>query len=353
MQIAIVGPCLKMGGMEAASANFANGLVSLGHAVTYISVFKKPRFFALDSAVQFIEPIGFNESSLSIFKTIIYLRKSIGINRFDAVLSIGKLYSALTVAALIGTSNKVFSSERSSPLYKWPLAQELLCRLIFNLKQPTGVIAQTSIAAQYQKVYYRGIPIQVIHNPVRDVKLFQGVEREPFVLAVGRLADPLKGFDLLVEAFAKVDAPTWKLKFAGGDKDGEHLKQIAERLGIRNRIEFLGQVKDLDELFAIASIFVIPSRSEGFPNALCEAMAAGLPCISFDFVAGPRDLIQPNVNGLLVENGDTIQLGEALQTLIEDKSLRDRLGQAAEGTRDKLALNTISTQVVNFIQASV
>ena len=68
------------------------------------------------------------------------------------------------------------------------------------------------------------------------------------------------------------------------------------------RIKFLGKVEEIDKCYAYAGMFVIPSRSEGFPNALAEAMTAGCCCVTFDFVAGPRDIITNNINGIIVEN---------------------------------------------------
>src|SRR5690606_2343592 len=135
---------------------------------------------------------------------------------------------------------------------------------------------QTAIAATYQKkIYGEKIPIRVIPNALRPVTLYPEIRRKKWILAVGRFGDPLKGFDRLIKAFSKIHAHDWYLVFAGGDRDGEALKTLANELGVLERVLFLGKVIDLDRIYAEAGIFVIPSRSEGFPNALCEALAAG------------------------------------------------------------------------------
>lgn len=222
--------------------------------------------------------------------------------------------------------------------------------LVYLFLKPAGVIAQTNIAANYQKkIYSKKTKICVIPNALRNVQLYPDVKRQNLVLAVGRLKDHLKGFDRLIEAFALIKNKDWKLAFAGGDEEGEHLKNQARELGIYDRISFLGKVKDMDRVYAQAGIFVIPSRSEGFPNALCEAMAAGLPCISFDFVAGPRDIITDGLDGLLVEDGNIEALAQTIDFLIENPAERERLGQNALEIRERLKLEKIGKEHLDFI----
>ena len=349
-KICVVGPSLKMGGMERASVNLANSINKVGYEVTYLSFFNQENFFQLDDGVKLLEPIGFNSTSLSIFSTLKWVRKNIKELNPDSIIVFNKFYSALVLVALFGTKSKIFISERSSPLFKWDFKHEAINRLIFWLLKPTGIIAQTSIAAQYQKKYYgENIPIEVIPNALRPVLHFPEIQREKIVLAVGRLRDPLKGFDRLIEAFSKIKSDEWKLVFAGGDENGYDLKNQAEKLGILNRIEFLGQVKDLDPVYAKASIFVIPSRSEGFPNALCEAMAAGLPCIAFDFIAGPRDIINHGYDGIIVEDGNINELAIAIDGMIEDKNTRENFGKKAEALQERLSAEVIGEKMMDFV----
>ena len=210
-------------------------------------------------------------------------------------------------------------------------------------------MAQTSIAASYQKKYYKKSKIEVIPNVLRNVKLFPDVKREEIILAVGRLGDHLKGLDLLIESFAKIKNKNWLLHIAGGDEDGSALKQQAQELGIINRIKFLGKVKDIDLEYAKAGIYVIPSRSEGFPNALAEAMAAGCCCIAFDFTAGPRDIIVDGISGLIIENGNTTEMAKAIDYLIASSEKRMQLSKEAIKIREKLNENLIAEKIKRFI----
>lgn len=350
MEICIIGPCLKMGGMERASVNLANTLSRKGFEVTYLSIFNSKKFFQLDNNVNFIEPTNFNINSLSIFKTIFYIRDFAKSSSINTYIVFNKLYSALAVLGLFSLRKKTFISERSSPLYKWPYLQEMFIRLVFTFLKPTGIIAQTMIAANIQSKYYgRSIPILVMPNVVTPVESKEFINKKKIILAVGRLDDYLKGFDRLVEAFQYVNDKSWKLVFVGKNNTGDFLADLVKKFNLIDRVQFEDASENIFDWYNMASIFVIPSRSEGFPNALAEAMVAGLPCISYDFVAGPSDLIENRLNGIIVKEGDIVGLANSINELIEDKALRKSLGLNAKKIISKLNEDVITSQLSNFI----
>ncbi|MBK8547520.1 MAG: glycosyltransferase [Saprospiraceae bacterium] len=106
----------------------------------------------------------------------------------------------------------------------------------------------------------------------------------------------------------------------------------------------------MDLIYSSASIFVIPSRSEGFPNVLIEAMAFGLPCISFDFIAGPKDIITHEEDGILVENGNIESLANRINRLIENDKERLRLANNAKKIRYKYSSEMISNKLLTFLE---
>ncbi len=348
-KILIIAPCLAMGGIERASSNTANGLSELGAKVYFLSLFKKEAFFKLNEGIEIIEPQGFNKTKLSLFKSILWIRKEVKRVNPEHILVFNKFYGAITALALLGTKYPYFLSERSSPLFVWRQPMRAINKFAFSIKPPKGVIAQTKIAAEYQRKYFKKTEVIVIPNSVREVQLFPEIKREKVILAVGRLNDYLKGFDLLIESFAKLKNQDWELHIAGGDEEGEALKEQAERLGVINRIKFLGKVKEIDKCYAYAGMFVIPSRSEGFPNALAEAMTAGCCCIAFDFVAGPNEMITNGVDGILVPSGDTQKLAEAIDDLIVKDDFRDVLAQKAIKTSQHFKKSTIISKIANVI----
>ena len=348
-KILIIAPCLAMGGIERASSNTANGLSELGAKVYFLSLFKKEAFFKLNEGIEIIEPQGFNKTKLSLFKSILWIRKEVKRVNPEHILVFNKFYGAITALALLGTKYPYFLSERSSPLFVWRQPMRAINKFAFSIKPPKGVIAQTNIAAEYQRKYFKKTEVIVIPNSVREVQLFPEIKREKVILAVGRLNDYLKGFDLLIESFAKLKNQDWELHIAGGDEEGEVLKEQAERLGVINRIKFLGKVKEIDKCYAYAGMFVIPSRSEGFPNALAEAMAAGCCCIAFDFTAGPRDIIVDGISGLIIENGNTTEMAKAIDYLIASSEKRIQLSKEAIKIREKLNENLIAKKIKRFI----
>lgn len=348
-KILIIAPCLAMGGIERASSNTANGLSELGTKVYFLSLFKKEVFFKLNEGIETIEPQGFNKTKLSLLKSILWIRKEVKRVNPEHILVFNKFYGAITALALIGTKYQYFLSERSSPLFVWRQPMRAINKFAFSIKPPKGVIAQTNIAAEYQRKYFKKTEVIVIPNSVREVQRYPEIKREKVILAVGRLNDYLKGFDLLIESFAKIKNQDWELHIAGGDEEGEVLKAQAEKLGVINRIKFLGKVKEIDKCYAYAGMFVIPSRSEGFPNALAEAMTAGCCCIAFDFVAGPNEMITNGVDGILVPSGDTQKLAVAIDDLIVKDDFRDVLAQKAIKTSQNFKKSTIISRIANVI----
>ena len=152
----------------------------------------------------------------------------------------------------------------------------------------------------------------------------------PVVACVGRLS-PEKGVDLMLEAWERVAArhPGWRLHVYGAGPDGEELRGRVRAAGLSGSVEFRGVVADVEEALVEASVFALPSRAEGFPMSVLEAMAYGLPTVAFDCAPGVRALIGEDRGGVLVEPGDTAAFARELERLIEDPELRRGLGAQA------------------------
>ena len=342
-----------MGGMQNAMVNLANGLVNTGITVEMYALFKLEHFFNLDQKIRFsessISPKHYNIITRMI-ATIHNIRRIARKSESQIIIVYGKFYSALTLMATIGLNRHIFISDRTSPLYKDRWYVELITSIVYFFKKPTGIIAQTNDSAKYQRERFgTNMPIEVIPNFVRDIKIYNHL-KEKIVLAVGRFGDKLKGFDRLVEAWGKVNAQDWRLIFAGGlEHEEPDLINRAKALGVYYSLDCLGKVKDMDDLYSRSSIFVIPSRCEGFPNALAEAMSAGLACISFDFIAGPRDMINDGYNGYIVPNGDIDALAEKIQYLLEHENERKILMHNATLIRKVLSPELLIEKYLNFI----
>lgn len=350
----IVLPSFVVGGMQRVASLLANELTRMGVDVTLYSLaISNHQFFKLDERIRILEPNTKSNSSFILIRYLSYIngiKSACEMSGAGKILVFGKIQSALTLLALPKRKTDIFISDRASPLQRDSFHMLLLTRIVFKLIQPGGVIAQTNLAALFQRnIFGAKIRIEVIPNPVKEIIEYD-IRRENIVLAVGRLGDSLKGFDRLIEAWSLVNAPEWKLIIVGGnEKDDPVLFERIRELGIVDRIQLMDKTEDVDTLYARSSIFVIPSRSEGFPNALAEAMCAGLACISFDFMAGPRDMITNNVNGVIVNENDIVQLGQEISSLIDNPFKRKELGFQAKLLKIKLNLKSITTKYLDFI----
>ena len=144
----------------------------------------------------------------------------------------------------------------------------------------------------------------------------------------GRL-DPVKGLDSLTRAFESVAADTEAhLVLAGDGPLRAELDRRIATLNLGDRVHLIGNRDDVASLLRCADLFVFPSRTEGLPNALLEAMAAGLPIVTTD-APGCRDLVTDERTGLQVPYGDTSSLARAMRRLLDDRALAGRLGAAA------------------------
>jgi glycosyltransferase involved in cell wall biosynthesis len=170
----------------------------------------------------------------------------------------------------------------------------------------------------------------VIPNPVDLPATIERKRGGNILTAVGRLV-PQKGFDLLLKAFAQVSSnfPEWTLVIWGEGPDRSALEAERDRLGLRGRVELPGVTSRPGIWVDTADAFVLSSRFEGWGIALLEAMAADLPVISFDCEWGPREMIEDEHSGLLVEPGNVDALAGALRRVLGDGSLRNRLAAAA------------------------
>jgi len=150
----------------------------------------------------------------------------------------------------------------------------------------------------------------------------------PLVLWVGRL-DPVKGLDYLIDAFATISGSlSAHLVLVGSGEMALSLRERIANAGLSSHIHLLGARDDVPRWLRRADLFVFPSRTEGLPNALLEAMACGLPVITTD-VPGCRDLVTHKKTGWLVPFGDTVKLANAIDRLLSNRQLAAQLGLAA------------------------
>lgn len=353
-KLCLVVPCLSMGGQENAASVMANFFANENVDVTVITLFNRPHFYKLDDRIKIIDPPGDRKNGNKwwyYLNTVLFLRKNIKAISAKRIFSYGDWTNILAIIACTGLNVRVIISDRASPDLKFQWFVGFLRKILYP--KAYGILAQTERAAQQKyKMLGNGINIRVIPNPVKTVQLYPEINRKNCILGVGRHW-PVKGLDRLIEAFTMLKKNHgYSLLIVGsrGPASAE-LLSIAERYKLNPNEVFLEKTTEIDKIYAACKIFVLPSRSEGFPNALIESMAAGLACISFDCSAGPGDIITNGEDGILVENGNVPELANQIQYLIENDKEVERLGNNALKIRDRLSLEKVGRQYLDFIMS--
>jgi glycosyltransferase involved in cell wall biosynthesis len=341
MKLCMVAPSLAGGGAERALLDTAALLAARGHHVTVLT-------FESETADAYLVPACLSRVALGVpglsgnrlrgilnnLRRIVGLRAEIRRLRPDVVVSYLTRTNIICLMALLGTGRPVVATEHNvATLNDAPM--QALWRTLRRLLYPQMaqvVVVSKGVARQY--AWLAAGKLSVINN---FLPASRGSEPETFsfltgdvryIVGMGRLA-PEKGFDRLIKAFHLVekDCPGWKLLILGEGPLRTELTRLVASLGLEDRIELPGRVSNPRTLFRQCDLFGLSSESEGFPLVLLEAMSAGLPVISFDCDFGPREIITPDVSGVLVPPGDVPALSRAIGSLVKDGALRARLAR--------------------------
>jgi len=348
-KICLVIPSLHAGGMERVMCELADYFNTFpGIRVYMVILGKTDKFYKVSQEIELIEPVfNFNNKFRFLYtvKTILFLRNTIKNIKPDAVLSFGEMYNSFVLLSTLFLKQRVYVSDRSKPDKQWGKFHEILRRLLYP--KAAGIICQTKYSRDFLIAETSHPNIRIIPNPVKA--LFQNhVARENIILNVGRLIRT-KQIDFLIDCFSKIENHGWQLWLVGDGPERESLKSQVINLGIEERVKFLGNQTNIIELYNRSKIFAFTSRSEGFPNALLEAMSAGLSCIAFDCVAGPSELIYDGENGFLVQEGDTENYQRKLTALVENDDLREKVSHAAMSKAKEFHIEKIGSEYLKFM----
>lgn len=344
-------PSLKIGGMERVCVSLANYLAQrTPHQIFLITLSNKGLSFEIVGEVNVLQP-DFDASELSFlaasYRAIRHLRGYLQYLRPASVLSFGDRYNSLVILATLGTGIPVFVSNRMNPHLSNGKMIDWLNFLFYRFS--AGIVAQTQLAKELFTERYQHQNIAVIPNPyiVRDQ--LGNSSKEKIILNVGRFSDQ-KNQHLLVRYFNQLENTLeWQVEFVGDGKKKALIEQELAQLLTGKKVFLVGFDKKISARYEQAAIFAFTSTSEGFPNALGEAMAAACAVISFDCPAGPADLIDHGVNGYLIPVGDHESYLLHLQKLMEDSELRSRFGKAAKEKMKSFSMEKIGDQYLNFI----
>jgi glycosyltransferase involved in cell wall biosynthesis len=348
-------PSLQAGGMERVMSELAWHFSKKPDLELHLVLYgmKREIFFELPERIQIHRPAFRFNNQLRLFytlKTVLFLRTTVKRIHPDRVLSFGELWNSFVLLGLLGLKYPVFISDRCSPARSYNGFHRFLRRCLYP--KAAGIIAQTTKARDIYTEHFGHRNIGVIGNPIREVRVDGITDKENIVLMVGRLIKT-KHQDELIKLFLKIKVPDWKLVLVGYDhlkqNNEERLRAIISKNGAEERVFLEGKQSEVDPYYARSRIFAFTSSSEGFPNAIGEAMSAGLPVVAFDCVAGPSEMVKDGHTGFLVPVLDFQQFRERLESLMIDEALRDSFGERGRKEIREFAIDRIGDKFLHFI----
>lgn len=325
VRITIVISSLGGGGAQRAAVNVANHWASMGRAVTIGTLYHGDGLstFALDARVSRVDA-GFRSRGNRVEAALLAdIRQFVESTQPDIVLSLVDQMNIRVANALRGSGIPVFVWEQidARPIAsaEWEEA-----RRDAYANAVAGVIALTEEDARYF-----GPETHVVFNPVVP-KPVDRRARSSLIVGAGRLEEQ-KGFDILISAFASVATAhaDWNLVILGEGREREALTRQARELAIAGRVALPGFTGEPERVYARASIFAMPSRREGFPNALLEAMACGAAPVVSDCAPGMSEIVRHRVDGLVVPPYVVTPFAEALDRMMTNEKERRRFGERA------------------------
>jgi GalNAc-alpha-(1->4)-GalNAc-alpha-(1->3)-diNAcBac-PP-undecaprenol alpha-1,4-N-acetyl-D-galactosaminyltransferase len=354
-KLVLLSPSLGPGGLQRAISVLANYFAEHANREVYIILYgiSKQQFYPLNERVQVHTPdFDFKNKKRFYYslKTMLFIRGKIKTLKPDAVLSFGEYWNSFVLLSLLGLSYPVYISDRCQPDKSLGRVHNWLRKVLYPMA--AGIILQTTTARDIYAKIIRHSNIEVIGNPIQGFVSSEGIDKENIILSVGRLI-PSKHHDLLIDIFLACYEPGWKLVIAGGDVvNGNVFKQLKAKVVAMNaedKIELTGNINHVNKYYQKSKVFAFTSSSEGFPNVIGEAMAAGLPVIAFDCVAGPSDMIDDDKNGFLIPLFDQKLFVKKLSLLMNNEQLRMQMGAAAIESIQKFNPELIGQKYNDFL----
>ncbi len=370
-RICFVLPSLNGGGAERAAVQILNALdPACWNRSMYLFQREGPYLAEVDAAIALTSGGGGSR-----LRRWLDLRRFLMRTRPQLVVSFLSYFSVLTAARMAGIGARVAFSQQtpmsaflSDADYHWrrPWHRRAFSVVTRTVYRFADAIITTSKGVADDLVSQFGVPrrhIRIVHNPV-DLQaiakaavepLDPALERlwsHPVIVAAGRLADA-KNYPLLIDALAEVRraVPARLFILGEGEREGALREQIA-RLGLDDAVVLCGFQRNPWKYIARADVFALSSRYEGFGNVLVEAMACGVPVVA-TASPGTREIVAVGADGLLVDRHEPDALAAALQRVLLDASLRERLSQGARANAQRFALPAIAAAYDQVLGAIV
>ena len=331
------------GGVQRAITTVVNGMAERGHEVTLLTWDDRAAqaFFPISPGVVWCRlDSGDTDTKGNIrvwFQRAMAIRKVIREHRPEVIVGFRGAQFLVVRLYSLGLGVPAIAAERGSPQRFDHMRRGSCHRFVefSGLRLARTIVIQSERYRSQYPEFLRN-RISVIPNPVFPVDSSASPERPDHegryrVLSVGRLSYQ-KNYWSLISAFGALAKhfPSWDLVILGEGDQRPALERIVGREQLTGRVWLPGTRADVSEWYEGAHLFCLPSRHEGFPNALAEAQAHGLPAVGYQGCAGVNELIKDGKTGVLAQgNGEVGCLAEALATLMADPEKRKAMGVLA------------------------
>jgi Glycosyltransferase len=328
MRLTLVISSLNSGGAERVITALANYWADQGHHISLVTLAHpdaKP-FYPLHPEIKLIQlnqqgntfENSFFKRLKNVWRRVFYLRKTLQDIDPHAVVSFVDMMNIITLLASFGLKKPILIAERTDPNYHHIARLDQWIRLLVYPKAHQLIVQTSSAAAYFPKRFVKFI--KIIPNAVQRPKDYKKnpAKKISKIITVGRL-NRVKDHQTLLYAFAKLlhDHPHLTLTIYGEGEERSNLERLIVSLGLQGKVHLPGAIKNVHEALMEADLFIFPSKYEGFPNALGEAMAVGLPVIASN-CSGNRDIVRDTIDGRLFPIGDVEALTTVALELLND-----------------------------------
>lgn len=329
---------LQGGGAERVIVNLGNHFHRQGLEVVVVCLNSAEQAYSLDSNIKLITLLNRNSrtdmitriwfAAVTLVKLVYFLIKE----KPKCAISFTTSVNIWTGISCLICRVPYVVSERTTPdhtVNTFGLFASLISYITYSRALAIVVPSRGIIGSFRKNKMFRNLNnYKVINNPINQFGNTspERVYHRKFILSVGRL-DYVKGFDVLIDAYNRLDLKDVDLIILGEGSERENLLKQIRDLNMNDRIKLVGFKSNLQDYYTQAEVFVLSSRNEGYPNALIEAMSLGCPCVSVDCQYGPSEIIKDDWNGLLIENNNPELLSRSILKVLHDPSLRARLSQ--------------------------
>lgn len=352
-KIMLVVHALGYGGVGKMIVKLANALSKNNDYDVVIYVQEQAgQHYPMDEKVSvYQETQFFNNYITRHFQQMFQLRKRVKEINPDLVISFQTNQNLFAVFATRGRHIPVIISERGDPY----VYQDIVSKVRnWMINRAEGGVFQTHKAMEYfgKELQKRSV---VIHNPCPDDVVIrpEWSQRKNEIAFVARFDIQQKRQDLMIQAFSYVVKahPEMTLVFYGkGEPDMTTIREMVKEYRLEQNVRFEGVINNVIDTIKTAKLFVLSSDYEGLPNALIEAMVAGLPCVSTDCSpGGARELIETGKNGQIVPVGDAKALADAIISLLDNPEKADLMGKEAQKISIQLAPERIFGEWQNYL----